>query len=105
MINNLSFEDREINFLSIYHIRSQNESKGLPNQFHGNSRLGGEVEYYNDLPGKSPPDVSNNAKVTQQPITKDSGTTQNRGPGFRQRPFRGNEISSFDNLQMHFSYL
>jgi len=68
--------------------RSQNESKGFPNQFHGNSRLGGEVEYYNDLPGKSPPDVSSNAKVTQQPLTKDPGTTQNRGPGFRQRPFR-----------------
>ena len=92
--NNPYNDDRKNNFQNIYHIRSQNESKGLPNQFHGNARLGGEVEYYNDLPGKSPPDVSTNAKVSQQTITKDSGTTQNRGPGFRQRPFRGNQTSS-----------
>ena len=74
----------------LINFRSQSESKGMSHQFSGNSRfVGGEVEYYNDLPGKSPPDLSSNAKLQQQPITKDSGTSQNRGPGFRHRPFRG----------------
>ena len=75
--------------------RSQNETRNLPNQFQGKSRFGGgEVEYYNDLPGKSPPDFSTNAKVQSQPGPKDSepnAHARDRGPGFRQRPFRGTE--------------
>lgn len=76
----------------IYH-RSQNETKNMPHQFQGASRFG-EVEYYNDLPGKTPPDFSTNAREQPLPATKVTGSSQDRGPGFRQRPFRGIQFIS-----------
>ena len=60
----------------------------------GHTRFGGsEVEYYNDLPGKSPPEFS--IMQSQPGIGKDTGSgahVRDRGTGFRQRPFRGTNL-------------
>ena len=82
-------------------FRSQNASKNSQQQFQGHStiqgeghtRFGGEVEYYNDLPGKSPPEFSTiNTVQSQQGVVPDTGVSahvRDRGTGFSQRPFRG----------------
>ena len=70
---------------------------------------GGEVEYYNDLPGKSPPEFSSGIKV-QSAIggVQDTGSSthlRDRGTGFRQRPFRGEEQLYFRVLKMTYRIL
>ena len=55
----------------------------------------GEVEYYNGLPGKSPPEFSSAITVQSiQGVGQDTGINsqlRDRGAGFRQRPFRGDD--------------
>ena len=75
-------------------LRTQQGHKNPQQQFHGG---GGEVEYYNDLPGKSPPECSTiNTTVQSQTGLGQSGSStahvRDRGTGFRHRPFRGNVI-------------
>lgn len=84
--------------ISHYIFRSHNATNSTQQQFQGHPEVqmeghprfgGSEVEYYNDLPGKSPPEFST---ISQPGFGKDAGSSthvRDRGTGFRQRPFRG----------------
>ena len=80
--------------IPISNLRTQQGNKTQQQQFHGG---GGEVEYYNDLPGKSPPEFSTiNTTVQSQTGLGQNGSStahvRDRGTGFRHRPFRGNAM-------------
>ena len=85
---------------NVFHdIRTQQQNQQQHHRGETNQFVRGEVDYYNDLPGKSPPEFSNAGAPSTTGSERQVRTnvhTREATAGFRQRPTRGKFVMNIE---------